>query len=72
MTEARTSSVASRSGEGTGYGSAPMAVPLFDPRTPARSRCDAELARRRCGGCSTTARFILGPEVEAFEAEFAA
>ena len=47
-----------------------MPVPLFDTRTPLaplRGELDARLAEVIDGG-----RFILGPEVEAFEREFAA
>ena len=47
-----------------------MPVPLFDTRTPLeplRAAIDAKLAEVIDGG-----RFILGPEVEAFEREFAA
>ena len=47
-----------------------MAVPLFDPQTPRaplRDELAAALARVLDDG-----RYILGPEVEAFEAEFAA
>src|SRR4051794_22223982 len=47
-----------------------MAVPLFDTRTPLeplRGEIDAAIARVLDGG-----QFILGPEVAAFESEFAA
>ena len=47
-----------------------MPVPLFDTKTPLaplRDRIDAAIASVVDGG-----RFILGPEVSAFEAEFAA
>jgi dTDP-3-amino-3,4,6-trideoxy-alpha-D-glucose transaminase len=47
-----------------------MAVPLFDtstPLAPLRPRIDSAIAAVLDGG-----RFILGPEVSAFEAEFAA
>ena len=47
-----------------------MPVPLFDTRTPLaplRAEIDAKLAEVIDGS-----RFILGPEVEAFEADFAA
>src|SRR3954467_2507851 len=47
-----------------------MAVPLFDTRTPLeplRREIDAAVARVLAGG-----QFILGPEVAAFESEFAA
>src|SRR3954462_11679374 len=47
-----------------------MAVPLFDTRTPLeplRGEIDAAVARVLDGG-----QFILGPEVAAFESEFAA
>ena len=45
-------------------------VPLFDPRTPlAPLRADLHAA---VGRVLDDGRFILGPEVEAFEAEFAA
>src|SRR3954463_11661241 len=47
-----------------------MAVPLFDTRTPLeplRTEIDAAIARVLDGG-----QFILGPEVAAFESEFAA
>ena len=47
-----------------------MPVPLFDTRTPLaplRGELDARLAEVIDGG-----RFILGPEVEGFEREFAA
>jgi dTDP-4-amino-4,6-dideoxygalactose transaminase len=50
--------------------SAPVAVPLFDTRTPLAPLMDAIAARMRdvvAGG-----RFILGPEVAAFETELAA
>src|SRR5436190_18163824 len=46
-----------------------MAVPLFDTRTPLeplRTEIDAAVARVLDGG-----QFILGPEVAAFESEFA-
>jgi len=48
----------------------PMAVPLFDTATalePLRERLDDALLRVARDG-----RFVLGPEVQAFEAEFAA
>src|SRR3954447_8045532 len=47
-----------------------MGVPLFDtttPLAPLRARIDAAIA-----GVLDSGRFILGPEVTAFEAEFAA
>jgi dTDP-4-amino-4,6-dideoxygalactose transaminase len=47
-----------------------MSVPLFDtstPLSPLRAEIDAAIARVIDGG-----RFILGPEVKAFEQEFAA
>ncbi len=47
-----------------------MSVPLFDPTTPLvplRAELDAAVKRVMDGG-----QFILGPEVEAFETEFAA
>ncbi len=47
-----------------------MAVPLFDTRTPLaplRGELDAAIARVLDGG-----KYILGPEVAAFESEFAA
>src|SRR3954468_22950921 len=47
-----------------------MAVPLFDTRTPLeplRTEIEAAIARVLDGG-----QFILGPEVAAFESEFAA
>ena len=47
-----------------------MPIPLFDTRTPLaalRPELDAAVARVMDSG-----RFVLGPEVEAFEAEFAA
>jgi dTDP-3-amino-3,4,6-trideoxy-alpha-D-glucose transaminase len=47
-----------------------MAVPLFDPRTPLQP-LDAEL-RAAVGRVLDAGAFILGPEVRAFEEEFAA
>src|SRR5262245_1271903 len=50
--------------------SPPVPVPLFDtatPLAPLRGRIHAKLAEIADGG-----RYILGPEVEAFEREFAA
>src|SRR3954471_14443521 len=52
------------------YGERPMGVPLFDTRTPLeplRADIDAAIAGVVDGG-----HFILGPNVSAFEAEFAA
>ena len=47
-----------------------MPVPLFDPRTPLEPlQADLRAATARVLDCGA---FILGPEVEAFEAEFAA
>ena len=73
--EARTSrqqaSIAATAGQASGSVCAPMAVPLFDtatPLEPLRARARERAAR----ACSTPARYILGPEVEAFEREFAA
>jgi dTDP-4-amino-4,6-dideoxygalactose transaminase len=47
-----------------------MPVPLFDPRTPLEP-LDAEL-RAAVGRVLDGGAFILGPEVRAFEEEFAA
>ena len=48
-----------------------MAVPLFDTRTPLEPLRERLHARGR-GRARRAARFILGPEVEAFERELAA
>jgi dTDP-4-amino-4,6-dideoxygalactose transaminase len=55
---------------GQGYGDRAVTVPLFDtatPLAPLRPRIDAAIA-----GVIDSARFILGPNVGAFEQEFAA
>src|SRR3954453_12448620 len=47
-----------------------MAVPLFDPSTPLAA-LDAEI-RAKVNEIIDSKRFVFGPEVQAFEREFAA
>ena len=48
-----------------------MAVPLFDTADAAGAAAPTRCDERDRARCSTAGRFILGPEVEAFEREFA-